>query len=161
MEFKVVITLGDLMTMAGLAAGSIGLFLTWISMRTGNRQKRAEFLVSMLQRFTSDDEMMTTYYQVEYGKFEYGEEFHESEGEKSLDKLLRFYDTIGKLWEMGCITMEDVRFFAYEYLVVFQDESVGKYMSFLEDWFKKRGMSVRPFGAFQRLGVRLEGEFFQ
>ena len=44
--------------------------------------------------------MMEIYYKIEYGEFEYDENFHQSDEEKKLDKLLGFFENIAKLYLM-------------------------------------------------------------
>lgn len=100
------------------------------------------------------------YYKIEYGKFDYNEEFHESSEEKRLDKLLGFFENIAKLYIMKNITLDDLRYFAYEFLVIYQDNSVKQYIRFLEQWFSRRGIKIKPYEAFQKVGKILEKEVY-
>jgi hypothetical protein len=160
MTFKNEISVGDLLTLAGLLIASIVLFLTWLSMRRHNRQKRAEFLIDLYNQYMADSDIMSIYYEIEYGQFEYNESFHQSESEKKLDKLLGIFENIAKLWEMDNITLEDVRIIAYEYIVVYQDHAVQEYLGFLDNWFRDRSIKVTPYAAFRRLGAKLLQQFY-
>ena len=160
MNLKPEISIGDLLTLAGLLMASLGLLLTWLSMRRSNRQKRAEFLIDFCGQYMSDPEIASVYYKIEYGKFEYDESFHQSDEEKRLDKLLRYFQKIAMLWDTGNITLEDVQIVAYEYLVVYQDSSVQEYLSFLDAWFQERRVSMKPYLAFRKLGEILRKELY-
>ena len=104
--------------------------------------------------------MMSMYYEIEYGKFHYDGSFHQSDKEKKLDKLLGCFENVAKLWHMDNLTLEDVRIVAYEYIIVYQYSAVQEYLSFLDNWFSKRGIRVKPYASFRKLGKRLQQEYF-
>jgi len=158
-SFKAEVSVGDLLTFAGLLVASIGLFLTLASMRRANRQKRAEFIIGLQSSLFSDPDMMAIYYEIEYGQFAYDGTFHGSLKERQLDKLLGLFENIAKLWAMGNLKLDDVRLIAYEYVVVYQDPEVSSYIAFLDEWFDRRGMRIRPFDAFRSLGTVLVKRF--
>jgi hypothetical protein len=58
-------------------------------------------------------------------------------------------------------TLEDMDYVAYNYLVVYQDSSVRSYLTFLDEWYKERGMEVKPYSSFRRVGRVLEGEYYK
>ena len=160
MVLKPEISIGDILTLLGLLVASLGLFLTWLSMRQGNRQKRAEFLINLYNLYASDTDMLSVYYEIEYDEFTYDESFHQSDKERSLDKLLGLFEHVAKLWMMGNLTLRDVEIVAYEYLVVYQNEAVQEYLNYLDHWFEERGMRVKPYAAFRRLGAALQKRFY-
>jgi hypothetical protein len=160
MIFKNEVTVGDILTLLGLLVASIGLFFTWLSMRRGNRQARAQFLIDLLNQYRSDADLLSMYYEIEYGEFAYDGNFHTSEKEKKLDKLLGYFENIAKLWRMGNITVDDVQIVAYEIIVLYQDNAVKEYLAFLDEWFAERGIKARPYAAFRDLGEVLQQRFY-
>jgi hypothetical protein len=69
-----------------------------------------------------------------------------------LDKLVSLFDILAKQYYLGLFSKSDLDLISYEYLVVFQNLEVKKYFSFLEGWFKKRGIRNPPFAKFMQLG---------
>jgi hypothetical protein len=108
-----------------------------------------------------DSDVLEIYYKIEYGEFRYDNEFHRSEEEIKLDKLIDMYDNIAKLYQLGNFTLQDLSYVAYRYLRVYQDEDVRRYLSFLDGWYIQRGMKVKPFFAFREVGQILENEYSQ
>lgn len=157
-----VISIGDLLLTLSILIASIGLFLNFLQMRKNNLQKRAEYMINLYNQYASDPDMIDIYYKIEYGEFYYNEEFHQSPEEKKLDKLLGFFENIAKLYIMKNITftLDDLKYVAYEFLVIYQDKSVKQYLQFLEYWFSQRGITVKPYEAFQKTGKILEKEMY-
>jgi hypothetical protein len=155
------ITIGDIIQFGALFIASVGLFLTLIQLKAANRQKRAEYIINMYNQSALDKDVLDIYYKIEYGNFRYDAEFHGSEEEIKLDKLIDMYDNIAKLYLLGNFTLRDLNYVAYRYLVVYQDESIGRYLSFLDSWYVQRGMKVKPFDAFRTVGQVLEKEYSQ
>lgn len=153
------ITIGDIIQFVALLIASVGLFLNLIQLRAANRQKRAEYIINLYNQAALDKDVLDMYYKIEYGKFKYDEKFHGSEEEIKLDKLIDMYDNIAKLYQLGNFTLRDLNYVAYRYLVVYQDEAVGRYLSFLDGWYVRRGMKVKPFHAFRNVGQILEKEY--
>ncbi|RLG27099.1 hypothetical protein DRN85_01100 [Methanosarcinales archaeon] len=154
------ISIADLLLAASILIAAVGLFLNFLQMRKNNLQKRAEYMINLYNQYTSDPDMTDIYYKIEYGEFDYNEEFHQSSEEKKLDKLLGFFENIAKLYTMKNITLDDLKYSAYEFLVIYQDNSVKQYIRFLERWFSQRGIKVKPYEAFQKVGKILEKEMY-
>lgn len=104
--------------------------------------------------------MNKIYYEIEYGKFEYDVAFHQSEKEIPLDNLLEHYESIAKLYLLSNFTLEDLQYLSYNYLIVYQNESVQKYLTFLDKWYEDRGMKVKPYYDFRVVGKILEKKYF-
>jgi hypothetical protein len=155
------ITIGDLIQTLALIIAAVGLFLNLAQMKAANRQKRAEFIIDLHNQFSLDKDVLDIYYKIEYGEFSYEPvEFHGSDEEKRLDKLLDVFDNIAKLYSLNNFTLRDLDYVAYNYLVVYQDESVSEYLGFLDKWYKERGMKVKPYSAFRNVGNTLEEKYF-
>ena len=153
------ISIGDLIQFVALLIASLGLFLNLIQLKIANRQKRAEYIINLYNQSALDKDVLDIYYKIEYGEFRYDHEFHRSPEEIKLDKLIDMYDNIAKLYRLGNFTLRDLSYVADRYLVVYQDPSVRKYLSFLDSWYVQRGMKVKPFDAFREVGRILEEEY--
>jgi len=69
------------------------------------------------------------FYKLEYGNFVYNEvDFHGSPEEIKLDKLLRYFERIAALYEMGVLSLEDLALVEYEFL---RDQSKSSYTGLL------------------------------
>jgi hypothetical protein len=155
------VTVGDLIQACALIFAAIGLFLNLAQMKAANRQKRAEYIISLHNQFSLDEDVLDIYYKIEYGRFVYEQQaFHGSDEEKKLDKLLDVYDNIAKLYLLKNFTIRDLNYVAYSYLVVYQDQAIKTYLSFLDKWYVERGMKVKPYEAFRIVGDILEGKYF-
>lgn len=99
---------------------------------------------------------MAIYYRLEYGEFDYPKDFHRSEQERQLDKLLSMFDSLAIQVESSLLKIEDLSVVSYEYLVTYRDRSVRDYLVFLDRVFEERGSSRMPYEAFRRVGSRLE-----
>jgi hypothetical protein len=155
------ISIGDLIQALAFIIAAVGLFLNLAQMKAANRQKRAEFIINLHNQFSLDKDVLDIYYKIEYGEFTYEpEEFHSSDEEKKLDKLLDVFDNIAKLYLLNNFTLGDLDYVAYNYLVIYQDESVKKYFGFLDKWYVERGVKVKPYSAFRNVGNTLEEKYF-
>lgn len=159
-KFSAEVSLGDVLTIVGLLLASTGVFLTFLQMRIGNRQKRAEFLVSLYSQYATDSDMVAMYYEIEYDEFQYKQEdFHQSGSERQLDRILGVFRSIAKVWQMGNVTLEDLEIVAYEYLVLCRNKAVQDYLAFLDQLCERRHIKAHPYTAFRQLGKQLEDRY--
>ena len=163
-EFKaaiIAVTLTDWLKITAIFFAAVGLFLNAWQHRRANNQNRIEHVANVLWKIYDDKELSTIYYKIEYHEFEYDDDFHESEDERKLDKLISIFDILAKQYYLGLITSKDIDLVSYEYLVIYQNDEVNKYFLFLDDWFKRRGIKNPPFGKFRSLGEIVEKEHFK
>lgn len=153
------LTVADQIQILVLFAAGIALFLNYFQMRRNSRQKVAEFIITLNNQFRSDDKMQTMYYEIEYGRFEYDQSFHGSDNEKSLDLLLEHFESLAQLYLLSNVRLKDLGYVAYNYLVVYGDSSVQKYFAFLDKWYLRKGMKVKPFAHFRKVAAKLERKF--
>jgi len=155
------ITIGDVIQVFAVLVACVGLFLNWSQLKSANRQKRAEYIIDLYNQSALDKDVLDIYYQIEYGKFTYEpKKFHGSPEEIKLDKLIEIYDNIGILYLLGNFKLADLSYVAYSYLVVYQDESVQRYLMVLDSWYRRRGMKIKPFMSFRSVGEVLERKYF-
>ncbi len=154
------ITLADWLKIIAVLLAVVGLFLNAWQQRKANNQRRMEHVSDLLWKIYDDKELNNIYYKIEYHEFEYNDDFHGSDDEKKLDKLISIFDILAKQYYLGLITIDDIDLVSYEYLVVYQNIEVNKYFQFLDDWFERRGIKNPPFGKFRKLGKLVENNHF-
>jgi len=134
-------------------------------------QKRSEYIIELYNTFVNDENMTEVYYTIEYSEFIYNPterfqdfdfnwdpNFHGSETEKKVDKLLGHFSNIGRLYSYGILTKEDLQFFKYEFLMIYQNENIQAYFTFLDNWTRIRQISDIKFEHFRTTGQMLENE---
>ena len=114
------INLIDCMKVLAVLIAAAGLFMNAWQQKKANSQKRVEVISDTLWKIQDDKELREIYYRLEYHKFSYGQEFHNSEEEKYLDKLISLLDIIAKQYFSNHLTKKDVALISYEYLIIYQ-----------------------------------------
>lgn len=135
---------------------AFGLLLTAYQISRSVKERRIDRVDRVRQAIFGDHDVSEIYYLLEYGKFTYNDDFHGSDTEKKMDKLLCLFDTLAKQVNMGLLKLEDIDLLAYEYLVIYQNEDVQSYLKFLDSWLDVKGMKRPQFEAFRQVGKRLE-----
>jgi hypothetical protein len=156
LEFKNEIRLGDIIAAASFSIAALGLFLNWWQLRLGGIRKRAEFVVSVFNRYVMDPVSSKAFYDIEYDRFRYDDDFHESEAEQHLDRLLTYFEKVAALYDMGTITLKDLELVRYEFVRVHRNQEVQKYFAFLDK--SSRGLNIRggTYERYRRLAALLE-----
>ena len=134
----------------------IGLVLNWWQIRKNNKDKRSEFLVNLSNQWVINDDMKHIFYKIEYNNFVYHNQFHGSDEEKKLDKLLHYFDNIAHLYSNGIMNLEDLSFLSYEFLKCYQSEGVQSYLDFLDHYAYGIQEKHRPFYHFKKVGEMLQ-----
>jgi hypothetical protein len=146
----------DWLAIAGLFLAAVGLFLNFDQQRKSNRQRRTSYISDLLQKIYDEKDLAKIYYSVEYGEFEYTDQFHGSETEIEVDRLIVNFDILAKKFDLGLVKIEDFDLIAYEYLVLYQNRGLQQYFKFLDGYFDEKGIKAKPFGGFRKLGLILE-----
>jgi hypothetical protein len=152
------VTMGNVILGSLLLLTFVGLVLNLIQMHKGRSQKRAEFLITLAREYLLDPDLVELYYEIDYERFKFDESVLQTDQEKKLDKLLYIYENIARMYVMDNINKNDIRYFAYRFIRVYQNPEVKKYVALLNGWYGKK-LSVKPFEAFQKVGPILEKEF--
>ncbi len=100
--------LPEFLQIIGLFGAVVGLYFNYRQLQANNRQKAAEFIISLNNSIVQNAEMNKIYYEIEYGKFEYNSSFHDSEKEIPLDHLLSHFESIAKLYLLSNFTLKDL-----------------------------------------------------
>ena len=148
LQFKNTISISDLINTFLLIVGVIGIFLAYRQIKDGYKTQKATFFKDLYSTMFSDPDIRTAYYQIEYDKFIYDDNFHGSQNEKHLDRLLSFVDLVCDLYNQKMITKHEMQFFKYEFLRVYQNENVRGYLDFLRGFYHNVGVETEPFFSF-------------
>ena len=138
----------------------IGLFFTFYQIKEYNKQKRAEYIIDLYNKYTSDQNVMNIYYEIVSGKFKCDRAFHPTPDEQNLEKLLGFFENIAMLYVMKNITIDDLKYVACEFIVIYQNSSVKEYLTNLD----KRNnnlydIEIKKYEAFRKVGKLLEEKY--
>lgn len=147
--YETIQTIANVATAMTFAAAAWQLWESNQQVKQSAIQKRSEYVIDLYNTFINDKEMISIYYDIEYNKFLYANTFHGSILEKQLDKLLGHFSNIGRLYLLGILTKDDLRFFEYEFLVIHGNKNVQAYLRFLDDWFKAQNINGKKFESFR------------
>jgi hypothetical protein len=149
----------QLALLIGPAASAVfaatGLLLTFQQSRRADAQARAALVAEYLKSFTQDDDIQRAYYAVAYSRFRYSDDFHGSESEREIDKLLRHFSNIALAWQAGLLSTRDVRPIQYYVLRVTRNDEVRKYLEFIADWSKQQHLGEHPYIVLDQLSEQL------
>ena len=84
----------------------------------------------------------------EYNRFVYSEQFHGSNDENIVDRLLSFADLVCDLYAQGVLTDHEMDFFKYEFYRIYKNTNVQRYLDFLKGRYTDTGHASEPFPAF-------------
>jgi hypothetical protein len=142
------VSAGDIANVLLLIAAIIGIYYTNLQMRSNYKTQKASFFKELYSTMYSDPEIIEIYYEIEYDKFNYGPEFHKSDDEKRLDRLLSFLDLICNLYGQKIITDHEMESFRYRIRRIYINHHILSYLKFLENYYPTTGAETRPFQSF-------------
>jgi len=154
--FDWTISVGALIQTAAFLVAAIGLIYNAVTTTRAAREKRILHLVEAQNTFYNDDAMLEAYYLIEYGSFSYEADFHGSDLEKKVDRLLVHFENIAWLYQTKVVTIDELDAVAYNYLVIYQDEDIQRYFAVLDKWYARRGITEKPFATFREVGAVIE-----
>jgi hypothetical protein len=140
---------------ASAVFAATGLLLTFYQSRRVNAQARAALVAEYLKSFAEDEDIQRAYYAVAYSQFLYNEDFHGSESERHIDKLLRHFSNIALAWQAGLLSTHDVRPIQYYVLRVARNDEVRRYLRFMADWSKQQHLGEHPYAVLAQLSEQL------
>ena len=120
-----------------------------------NRLRKAKIVSDSLHTFIADDMMHQAFYKIEYGKFKYDEDFHSSDEERQIDKLLRHFSNLALMSEDGLLKLSDIHPVQYFVLRTVNDAEIIKYLSFIDNWAKSAGTGSHPYSSLNKLSREL------
>ena len=144
-DFQNTISIADLINIGLLLTAIAGIFLTYIKIREGYKTQRATFYKDIYTSLYSDPDIRKAFYLIEYDKFVYDENFHGSEIERLIDRLLTFADLVCSLYTKKAITDYEINYFKYEFARVYRNKNIQNYLSFLSEWYGQQKIGTEPF----------------
>ena len=147
-QFQNNISVADIINMFLLLVAVIGVFLTYLQTRQAYKIQKTTFFKDLYSMMFSDQDIRKAYQMIEYNKFVYGEEFHNSIEEHLIDRLLSFTDLVCYLHNQKMLTDYEMDFFKYEYLRVYENINIQKYLSFLENLYDINKTDIKIFSIY-------------
>lgn len=141
-----------------LVVNAFAFLLNAFQARRTNRQTRAMLVAEGLKEFMNDREIQKAFYLIEYSKFTYTENFHGSNTERSVDKLLRLFSNLALFWRGGLLCPADLAPLTYYFVRVHGNPEIKKYLNFMSSWTKSQGIVDHPYAAFGELATIFENE---
>lgn len=141
-------SLADYINTGLLLTAVVGIAMTYWQVRSSARTQRASFLKDLYSTLTTDADICEAYYLVEYGRFKYGTEFHGSNMEPKIDRLLAFTDLVCELYQQQIITSHEMEFFRYRFLRLATNPDIKAYLQFLSGFYAQVGLEKEPFHSF-------------
>jgi len=136
----------------------VGLLLNVRQSRRTNAQVRSSIVAACLKGFTEDEGIQRAFYVLEYSKFRYSGDFHGSEQEREIDKLLRHFANIALSWQAGLLTTSDVKPVQYYVLRVMRNAEIQSYLNFIEQWANQSRLGEHPYSVLVRLCRAMESD---
>lgn len=155
LTFKSEISLGDIVAAASFLVAAVGLFLTFFQLRVDSVRKRAEFIISFFNHYITDPETAHIFYMIEYDNFKYPSDFHNTELELHLDRLLFYFEQIAALYHMGVVTRSDLELVRYEFVRVYRNSNVQEYFKTLDKLAPSLGVSGGTFRRYREVAALL------
>ena len=130
--------ISDFLTLFGFALTVASLFFAGIGLRRTARVQRAQFLLNITDRYFTDTDVRRFFYRLNYERFQFDRQtFFESEDERHLDTLLYRFDLIGRMLEIGVVSVKEVEIMAFQASRVFDNAEVKKYLDFLDEDYRR------------------------
>lgn len=144
MTLCVKLTVENLLSIISLIFIAIGGFFVYWQWCKSLKTKRAEFINQILEKLRFDQNLPKTMYIVDYNQNWYGNSFHGSEQEVSIDKLFSYVDYICYLKSTGNISTTEFKIFQYEINRICVSISSKRYLWNLYH-FSKKNMTTCSF----------------
>jgi len=148
------ITLAVIPSVSALFAAA-GLFLNIAQARRTSKQARAALVAKFLSDFANDDKMQNIFYRIEYGLFQYDKNFHGSEEEARLDRLLLHFANLALAWKYGLLENDDILPVQYIARRLLRDDGVRNYLGFVKTFADIAELGGHPYQALQEMGALL------
>lgn len=144
------VSIGDIISTLAFIATAIGLIMTAAEMRRNNRTQRAVFIKELYQPFFSDSDFRFIFERIELNKPILVTQFHGSNEEKALEKVLAHCELISALYFLKSLSIHDMRYFDYNLRRVCQNANVKLYLGNVANWCKRHELSDGPFSSVVR-----------
>ena len=147
-QFENTFSIADLINAGLLIVAIIGICFTYQQIKESHKTQKATFFKDLYSTMFSDHDIREAFYQIEYGEFDYDVNFHGSDSEKAIDKLLSFIDLICDLYAQRIISQHEMSFFKYEFTRIYRNDNVQRYLKFLTNFYTQTGTETKPFPSY-------------
>lgn len=131
------------------------LVLNILQSRRTNAQARAALVAGCLKDFADDKDIQRAFYAIEYDEFVYDQNFHKSDQEREIDKLLRHFANLALSWKSGLLSIEDVRPVQYYIFRVMNNSGIKQYKGFMAGWLERANIGQHPYVVLSELCKKL------
>lgn len=134
----------DFFMLLSVIIGGIFALIQWTK---ANRNRRAEFVLNLIEKLYNDQDIASTIYLFEYDREWYKGKFHNDMNKKlepKVDKTLYYLSYICYLRCNNLISKKDFNFFDYIIKRMAQNPSDQEYLSFLQN-LSERNKAKMPF----------------
>ncbi len=148
MSFKNEISVGDIVNIALFILALIGLLFTYRQIKENFKTQKATFFKDLYSIMYTDTSIAKAFYALEYGKFKYDNNFHGSDSEGEIDRLLSFANLVCDLYFQQILTEREMRFFKYRFLRIFTNTDIQNYLKFLTPFYSGVDSGTKPYNGF-------------
>lgn len=131
----------------------IHIYTTW----KNAENSRLTLFQNLQNDFLECEEARKAYYSIEYGKYRYDANFHMSQKEHGIDKLLFKLNNISKLYQTKKISEVEFGYFEYYFATVCTNTEVKKYLSFVAEYADNKA-SKNPYSYLKEVGEAFESK---
>ena len=153
------ISIADIVGLTGLFLTVSGLIFAGVQLRQNNVARRAEILLSIIDRYLGNDTQREFFYKLDYGKFTFNPSNFGTghPDETALDAILYDLEVVGRMLRLGAISKGEVQVLVFEVHRVMLNKEVQKYLKWLEEEYRNIGLGAVPFKNARFLSDRLIG----
>ena len=138
-DYEVII---DIFTFISILAGAFWAIYQWSQYK---RQLRTDYLIGVMERMRTNENISKMLYKVEYGNFKYCPcLFRGSDDEKALDSILFQIGTISYMKKKNFLAEDEYAIFGYIIESILKDQNVYAYLSNLQNILEGEGKKY-PF----------------
>jgi hypothetical protein len=142
---------------AGAVFAAVGLLRNFYQSRRTRAQARATLVAECLKTFAEDTDIQHAYNTIVHPEFQY-QGFDSPEYEQQIARLLRHFSNIALAWQVGLLSIQDIRPIEYYILRVVRNPEIKKYIDFVARWSKEQKLGQNPFIVLNALTDRLEAD---
>lgn len=146
----------DVVGLVGLFFAGFGLIFAALQIRQNNISRRAEIMLTVVDRYFSSSDERKMYYKLDYEQFTFDPKvFRGSAEERSIDGILYKLNAIGRLLHIGAISVEEIRLLDFEIHQILKNSEVKKYLNWLDEEVKTHRIAAVPFKDIKYLEQKL------
>lgn len=134
------IKIADWLQIGAFLLAIIGLYYNTQERKKTNFQERIKIISNIINEIYQDNKLSEMLYRLissySHKPFLYTKEFHGSEDEKILDRLLFKLDFLAKQYYGNILTIEDFSIIKEMYLDIYTNKEIEKYFQYLDEYYQ-------------------------